>query len=559
MAVNVLLCVVVLVLVIVNHAENYFMNNDYSYENWDFYISNANYESALTMFEHWVTHNTSISLHPSATLKYFNYDKRFGVVANQATHKAELISATPIKDMICGVSSISVECKYYIYYINFRCNICNIAVSDETPYNWSPKEFPEQPSLTYLDPSIIGRISNSIYYRLIYELLIQSDSKFSPYLGIFPSVADYQQYWVTYWGTDEMEEWEKGNTNAKQALYDQLNTNKQLLSHGRRVCNVFGYDATPLMRRVLCDQTLLQWARIAYITRSWSFPHEDCFIPYADMFNHGGMDNSLFNYAQASCIASIRSHAVGDEYTQTYRKDLTYADFFLMNGFVSESGVIVVTNNQYKKYMIQPTSKARHAMKILNCNEIWSTQRWRYLHEIHMDGPVCEVSLEILQCYRLGMLGASVQDTKKVLKSYKQLLRNNDTKVMWLGNWSSGIIQPLSYWDESMDDIPVWEAIQSDMQSSLEELKTSEIENQVLYHTGKSKALRSMGYLRIVERQAIQYCLSTIQYHIQLLYKPHNYKKMKKKQSTVGHEGNTNKRERKNKKSKKIYNIQNEL
>ena len=130
---------------------------------------------------------------------------------------------------------------------------------------------------------------------------------------------------------------------------------------------------------------------------------------------------------------------------------------------------------------------------------------------------------------------------------------------MWLGNWSSGIIQPLSYWDESMDDIPVWEAIQSGMQSSLEELKTSEIEDRVLYHTGKSKALRSMGYLRIVERQAIQYCLSTIQYHIQLLYKPHNYKKMKKKQSTVGHEGNTNKRKRKNKKTKKIYNIQNEL
>lgn len=62
------------------------------------------------------------------------------------------------------------------------------------------------------------------------------------------------------------------------------------------ICRTYGYDATPFMRRVLCDIDLLIWSKIADSTRIWgSVNHDGCYIPYQDMYNHGHDDYSVFN------------------------------------------------------------------------------------------------------------------------------------------------------------------------------------------------------------------------------------------------------------------------
>ena len=391
--------------------------------------------------------------------------------------------------------------------------------------DWSPTEYPEHPALTHLDPDIMGKAAESVYYRVLYELLSGEESRFAPYLGMFPSLGEYQRYWVTYWDEEVIAEWTKGSAHAKYTLDRQLALNNRLLGQGRLVCRVYGYDASPMMRRVLCDQSLLHWAHIAYVTRSWSLGAEDCFIPYADMFNHGGLDNSLFQYQDAACIASTRAHAAGEEFTQTYRKDLTFGDFFLMNGFVSESGVIPVPGSSLwsSAHSGDLSSHARREVQRLECERVLREARWRYLPEVVGAGgeeggqAVCELPLPVMQCYRLMALGQSARDSKRAAGSYRRATSTNGSAVVWVGNWSSGVVHPREYWEESRRDIPVWEAVYRDIQSLLSRIPTSEPQDWELYTAGTSKPLRSIGYLRLVERRAVSYCMSAVHYRLQWL------------------------------------------
>ena len=136
---------------------------------------------------------------------------------------------------------------------------------------WDPLSYPDIPSLTFLDPAILGtETADSLLLRLLYELLTDTDSRFAPYVAILPPMRDYAEYWMTTWDEETRREWARGGAYPELMFSHLWDEYTSIQAAGRRVCHTHGWDASPLMRRVLCDSQLLHWAYITLHARGWN-------------------------------------------------------------------------------------------------------------------------------------------------------------------------------------------------------------------------------------------------------------------------------------------------
>jgi hypothetical protein len=452
-------------------------------------------EAVLQRFNDWLVANTSVYLHPHVRLQYFEDGRRFGVVATKDFHALEILSRTADEDMIVGTVVTSLYNP-----------------DDRRPYDFDPNEYPlTPPTLTYLDESVLGQAATSLALRTIYELLIGDASRWAPYIAIFPSIADFEAYMPAYWARSDLNraaraEWyDRGSEVQRQLLRSLELEQARFLSHMRGMCGEFGYNASPLMRRLLCDESLHVWALMIRVTRSWSSGGgKEELKPLTDMYNHGDGGNSVFHHTfeglAGAIVASPGETATsagpfaGEELTQTYKRHQTYAQFFITDGFVSDAGSVMIPPRSVSEQEASLSAAVLSRMRDLGCWTVLS--EFEYHPRRLRDAPICALSLQTYTCYRLLVSSPSDNLLEFYMAQHSDRVATLTDTEIWLTSSSlsaaartysvtTGWYDIRSLWEEDGSDVAVWRAMAGDLGSFVESLPTTYEADRVLAATGK--------------------------------------------------------------------------
>jgi len=508
MALQLLLVTLALTATVAKSVDDPFMANPEgpcpTYSDWNFHLDGEgnSKERALQQFENWLAVNTSIYAHPHAKLRFFNDRRRFGVIATKDFHDLEVLSRIPDEDMIIGASIM-------LSYSQDPLRQCD----------FGPNKYPiSSPKLTYLDTSILGGSADMLVLKVIYELLIGPASRWEPFINIFPSVGDFEMYMPSYWAGSDVnsaarEEWDRGGDDYHRHLLLSLETQEgQFLAYMRNMCADFGYDATPLMRRLLCDERLHLWSMTIQSTRGWSRENsQEALEPLNDMFNHGDGGNSVFYHSfegkQGAMVATQATTATsagpmsGEELTQTYKRHQTHPQFFVRDGFVSEAGSVLVPPK-----VIGADSVGQGVRKKMAELQCWmSPMEFEYHPTRLRDASICALSVHTYTCYRLLVSSMTAKQMKKAVDQHKKRVDELSNSDIWLSDThvDSGIdiyskgapvhtfatksawFDIHSLWKEAPEDAAVWRAMVTDLQTYLDKFATTYEEDRHLADTGE--------------------------------------------------------------------------
>jgi hypothetical protein len=430
----------------------------------------------------------------------------------------------PVSDMICG-RPLDADIMPELLH------------ASEIPFSWDPlMPAREEAPLVDLDATVLGPAAETATFKLIYELVRGDQSHWKPYIDMIPSLSEYEEYSVLLWSAESKREWMTNGTALHIAVYEQFVAS---LVHASSVqnylCRRFGGIASPLMRRLLCDNSLLRWASVALATRAWSdVEWGTCLIPFADSFNHGSDRNSLLpmygdspqdrlkkNGAMTSAgIYTGRDYKMGDEMTQTYSLTSTHLSLFMWGSFTPREGYFIVENPDYESMRkVGPT--ALNYSKDLEC---WiETPRIHYNEDAAGEAS-CDVSTALLTCYRLRR-SRNPRRTKEIMSNYRK--RNRKTKELAAGQrnrcpwWYDAVYfstdgkwkAPVPVKVKTADRAAIADLLR-DIHRHHSLLRTTGAADLALSEHGATRALRNIGVFRVNERRAIEYCMAAVSRHL---------------------------------------------
>jgi hypothetical protein len=476
-------------------------NEDVRYETWPF-ASKEDHESGhlLDAFLEWVRRRTHITVNPSVRITLIDSFRRYGVLANTNIDNFAILTITPSDDMLCG-SRLTPEDLQAEKARGLMPSIINEHITEVSEEDGR--------ALTFLDPSILNSLADNFYLKLIRELLIGNESRWYPYIRILPSDADFKEYMPQYWSSDAVSLWQATTLPPSTNLLPSKQSAAQLEVEVMSIyCSRYGKQASPLMRRVLCDSELHQWAFTVMVTRSWGPHSRTCLIPVADMFNHGSEGNSLATVGiDSGAIYTATIHREGDELTQTYRADLTHEEFFLVNGFSVLDGRVPLSPIKVPKEAdIQSSDWCKNG----------STPSL-YVSKPKPGGGQCSIAAKDLLCLLILYGKQSTSRINEIQKRYYVYV--NQTEHLITINGDS------SMWINARGDRGAWRKIKSDLKERTRALKRFSLNViDALKPVNPSRAVLSIIATRRNEYKASQICLAAVKSRI-------NLNKMRRKES----------------------------
>jgi hypothetical protein len=496
------------------------------YADWIFPGQMLSDDEKLSNFRDWVGLSTSIRVHPAAGLWNFGDGRRFGIRATMDISGLQALCDIPVADMICGRS---FDSDIMPEHLN----------ANEVPFSWDPLvPAREDAPLSDLDASILGPAADTAIFKLMYELLRGDVSRWKPYIDMIPSLSEYEEYAVLLWSAESRREWMESGTALHISVYEQLKMSLALASNTQNyLCRKFGGIASPLMRRLLCDNSLLRWASVALATRAWGLAeHGTCFIPFADIFNHGSDRNSLFpvyggapndrskndGVLTSGGIYTGRDYKIGDEMTQTYSVNFTQLTFFISNSFTPREGYFAIENLDFDaQYMVDLT--AFNYSKDMRC---WiEPPRLQYDVNDISSSTTCSLNSALLTCYRLRRSQDS-RRTHSIMSDHRKRLQKASRLA---AKQMNNVLDPFSAVYFSTDDkwkAPVPLRVRASDRAAIEDLlrdirrhhsllRTTGAADVELSEHGATRALRNIGTFRVHERRAIEYCMAAVSRHLE--------------------------------------------
>jgi hypothetical protein len=497
------------------------------YADWIFPGDMLSDDEKLVNFRDWVSFSTAISVHPAVGLWNFGDGRRFGIRANMDISRNKLICDVPDTDMICGRS---FDADIMPKHLN----------TNEVSFSWDPTTpAREDAPLVYLDATIIGPAADTAIFKLIYELLLGDRSHWKPYLDIIPSLLEYEEYAVLLWGEESKREWMENGTAQHVAEYEKwMDSFAQASNIQNYLCKQFGGIASPLMRRLLCDNTLLRWASAALATRAISIAeHGSCFIPFIDLINHGSDRNNLLPVFESKPrdlskngeilsggILNARDYKKGDELMQTYLSYLNYLAFFISYSFTPRGGYLIIENSDYESQSILDVT-AFNISRELNC---WvDPPRLQYMEDEISGSAACVLSAVQLTCYRLRR-SLDLRRTQSIMSGHHKRLQKAHRLAEEAGENTS---DPISFFSavyftaEDTWETPIPLRVKVSDKTAIEDLlrdihrhhsllKTTGTADVALSEHGATRALRNIGSFRVNERRSIEYCMAAVSKHL---------------------------------------------
>jgi hypothetical protein len=456
----------------------------------------------------WKEREPGIFVHDNIQFVY-NPESRYKAVATGPISRATKISQTPPDNIIRGIDVSALHSVVNEWDLN-------------SIQQWSPSAPPISANpVDTLDPARLGHVADCIQFKLIYELLLRSKSRFRPYIDILPSFDYYKKHISSFWPQEVRNYWNRAASKKSVLMEAQAVETKNLFfAIGARVCLKYGQDATSLMRRVLCDRDLLHWAILVVESRSWPVNEAvKLLVPFADLFNHAsiGQMPALVG-GETVAVVAPQDTVEGEEVFVSYKNDAPHDVYFLLGGFSSRDGSLLLQTHTIDD---APTSTGRKRFKKLGCADalkepmIGFQTYDRYPNGSFADGP-CTIVPSILQCYLiLGSRSkkhfASVIDRIEGHRAVSKLsdfpprsAQTNECPIVVDSNYSKIPIQ--FRWTNMAGDAPGWRLIEADLKQFRNGIYESSSAKVASSHFG----IQSIDLFLANIRAAADYCLHSI-------------------------------------------------